>query len=69
MSHDSVVQCRKNVQRISKNHMINNLVGAYLRANPSKKRPEEDLKELDSRNKVKTDMNYSDNMVIIKYGS
>ena len=44
--------------RISKNHIINNLVDAYLRANPDKKRPEEDLRELDSKNKITVDMDY-----------
>lgn len=47
---------RNKVDRISKNHIVNNLVEAYLRANPSKKRPEEDLKELDEKNKITNDM-------------
>ena len=36
--------------------MVNNLVDAYLRANPEKRRPEEDLKELDDKNKITKDM-------------
>ena len=35
---------------------MNNLIEAYLRANPEKKRPEEDLKELDAKNKITKDM-------------
>lgn len=46
--------------RISKNHIINNLVEAYLRANPSKKRPEEDLQVLDAKNKVIRDVEFSE---------
>ena len=49
-------QCRNKVERISKNHIVNNLVAAYLRANPEKKRPGEDLQELDSKNKISHDM-------------
>ncbi len=49
-------QCRNRVERISKNHIVNNLVDAYLRSNPDKKRPEEDLKELDDKNKITKDM-------------
>ena len=28
------MQCRMKVERISKNHLVNNLVEAYLKANP-----------------------------------
>lgn len=31
-----LLQCRNKVERISKNHLVNNLVEAFLRANPSK---------------------------------
>ena len=34
----SSLQCRNMVERISKNHIVNNLVAAYLRANPGGKR-------------------------------
>ena len=54
--HVHFTQCRNKVERISKNHIVNNLVDAYLRANPHKKRPEEDLKELDAKNKITKDM-------------
>lgn len=50
------LQCRIRVECIRKNHIVNNLIEAYLRANPEKKRPEEDLKELDAKNKITKDM-------------
>ena len=50
------MQCRIRVECIRKNHIVNNLIEAYLRANPEKKRPEEDLKELDAKNKITKDM-------------
>lgn len=50
------IQCRIRVECIRKNHIVNNLIEAYLRANPEKKRPEEDLKELDAKNKITKDM-------------
>jgi E3 ubiquitin-protein ligase CHFR len=50
--------CRGKVERISKNHLVNNLVDAFLRANPERKRKEEDLKELDEKNKITRDMLY-----------
>ena len=49
-------QCRIHVKCIRKNHIVNNLIEAYLRANPEKKRPEEDIKELDAKNKIAKDM-------------
>lgn len=49
-------QCRNKVERISKNHIVNNLVEAYLRAHPERKRAAEDLKELDDKNKITRDM-------------
>ncbi len=45
-----------NVERINKNHIVNNLVEAYFKQHPEKKRPEEDLKELDEKNKITRDM-------------
>ena len=42
--------------RINKNHLVNNLVEAYLKANPKKKRPDDEIKELNEKNKITTDM-------------
>ncbi|CAG5123368.1 unnamed protein product, partial [Candidula unifasciata] len=50
--------CRLKVTRISKNHIVNNLVEAYLKGKPDKKRLEADIKELDSKNKITRDMLY-----------
>ncbi|XP_074527141.1 E3 ubiquitin-protein ligase CHFR [Halichoeres trimaculatus] len=48
--------CRCPVERIRKNHILNNLVEAYLLQHPEKCRSEEDLKSMDSRNKITQDM-------------
>ncbi|KAM3610304.1 uncharacterized protein V6R79_002096 [Siganus canaliculatus] len=48
--------CRCPVKRIRKNHILNNLVEAYLLQHPEKSRSEEDLKSMDSRNKITQDM-------------
>ncbi|XP_014026355.1 E3 ubiquitin-protein ligase CHFR isoform X3 [Salmo salar] len=48
--------CRCPVERIRKNHILNNLVEAYLIQNPEKCRSEEDLKSMDSHNKITRDM-------------
>uniref|UniRef100_A0A667ZDY9 E3 ubiquitin-protein ligase CHFR n=1 Tax=Myripristis murdjan TaxID=586833 RepID=A0A667ZDY9_9TELE len=48
--------CRCPVERIRKNHILNNLVEAYLIQHPEKCRSEEDLKSMDSRNKITQDM-------------
>ncbi|KAM9858708.1 E3 ubiquitin-protein ligase CHFR isoform 2-T4 [Aulostomus maculatus] len=48
--------CRCPVERIRKNHMLNNLVEAYLIQHPDKCRSEEDLKSMDRRNKISQDM-------------
>ncbi|XP_078141366.1 E3 ubiquitin-protein ligase CHFR isoform X1 [Centroberyx gerrardi] len=48
--------CRCPVERIRKNHILNNLVEAYLTQHPEKCRSEEDLKSMDSRNKITQDM-------------
>lgn len=50
--------CRMKVDRINKNHIVNNLIEAYLKENPGKKRDEEDIKELDAKNKISRDMLY-----------
>ncbi|TNM90046.1 E3 ubiquitin-protein ligase CHFR isoform X1 [Takifugu flavidus] len=48
--------CRCPVERIRKNHILNNLVEAYLIQHPEKCRSEEDLKSMDGRNKITQDM-------------
>uniref|UniRef100_A0A8C8DMK0 E3 ubiquitin-protein ligase CHFR n=1 Tax=Oryzias sinensis TaxID=183150 RepID=A0A8C8DMK0_9TELE len=48
--------CRCPVERICKNHFLNNLVEAYLTQHPEKCRSEEDLKSMDSRNRITQDM-------------
>ncbi|KAK2902450.1 E3 ubiquitin-protein ligase CHFR isoform X1 [Channa argus] len=48
--------CRCPVERICKNHILNNLVEAYLNQHPEKCRSEEDLKSMDSRNRITQDM-------------
>uniref|UniRef100_A0A669D8R7 E3 ubiquitin-protein ligase CHFR n=1 Tax=Oreochromis niloticus TaxID=8128 RepID=A0A669D8R7_ORENI len=48
--------CRCPVERIHKNHILNNLVEAYLIQHPEKCRSEDDLKSMDSRNKITQDM-------------
>ncbi|XP_076469271.1 E3 ubiquitin-protein ligase CHFR-like [Babylonia areolata] len=50
--------CRGKVDRINKNHIVNNLVEAYLKEHPEKRRPEEDTKELDAKNKITRDQLY-----------
>ncbi|ELU13559.1 hypothetical protein CAPTEDRAFT_218257 [Capitella teleta] len=48
--------CRLTVDRVNKNHIVNNLVEAYLASHPDKKRPAEDLAELDAKNKINEEM-------------
>ncbi|TRY87715.1 hypothetical protein DNTS_018539 [Danionella cerebrum] len=48
--------CRCPVERIRKNHILNNLVEAYLLQHPEKCRNEEDLRNMDARNKITQDM-------------
>ncbi|XP_041957982.1 E3 ubiquitin-protein ligase CHFR [Alosa sapidissima] len=48
--------CRCPVERIRKNHILNNLVEAYLQQHPEKCRSEEDLRSMDMRNKITQDM-------------
>ena len=47
-------QCRNIVKQVRKNHIVNNLVAAYLKEHPEKRRPEEDIKELDEKNKIQS---------------
>lgn len=51
-------QCRVRVKRISKNHIVNNLAISFLKSNPDKKRSDEDLAELDSKNKITKEILY-----------
>ncbi|XP_034026974.1 E3 ubiquitin-protein ligase CHFR-like isoform X2 [Thalassophryne amazonica] len=48
--------CRCPVERLRKNHILNNLVEAYLIQHPEKSRSEEDLKNMDRQNKITQDM-------------
>ncbi|MGH0186170.1 UNVERIFIED_CONTAM: hypothetical protein FKN15_020431 [Acipenser sinensis] len=48
--------CRCPVERIRKNHILNNLVEAYLQQHPEKCRSEEDLQSMDKRNRITQDM-------------
>uniref|UniRef100_A0A667H867 E3 ubiquitin-protein ligase CHFR n=1 Tax=Lynx canadensis TaxID=61383 RepID=A0A667H867_LYNCA len=48
--------CRCPVERICKNHILNNLVEAYLLQHPDKSRSEEDMRSMAARNKITQDM-------------
>ncbi|XP_060740371.1 E3 ubiquitin-protein ligase CHFR [Tachysurus vachellii] len=48
--------CRCPVERIRKNHILNNLVEAYVLQHPEKCRSEEDIRSMDARNKITQDM-------------
>ncbi|XP_066510581.1 E3 ubiquitin-protein ligase CHFR-like isoform X2 [Hoplias malabaricus] len=48
--------CRCPVERIRKNHILNNLVEAYLLQHPEKCRSEADVRSMDARNKITQDM-------------
>lgn len=48
--------CRKVVKRVCKNHIVNNLVEAYLKVHPNKKRDAEEIAEMDAKNKITSDM-------------
>uniref|UniRef100_A0A8D0HDW4 E3 ubiquitin-protein ligase CHFR n=1 Tax=Sphenodon punctatus TaxID=8508 RepID=A0A8D0HDW4_SPHPU len=48
--------CRCPVERICKNHILNNLFEAYLIQHPEKCRNEEDVRSMDARNKITQDM-------------
>nr|XP_021483858.1 E3 ubiquitin-protein ligase CHFR-like isoform X1 [Meriones unguiculatus] len=48
--------CRCPVERICKNHILNNLVEAYLIQHPDKSRSKEDVKNMDAKNKITQDM-------------
>ena len=48
--------CRLKVTRISKNHIVNNLIEAYLKNNPDRKRSQEEIFKLNQKNKITNDM-------------
>ncbi|XP_033627192.1 E3 ubiquitin-protein ligase CHFR-like [Asterias rubens] len=48
--------CRNNVERISRNFIVNNLVEAFVKEHPDKKRSEEETAEMDAKNKITRDM-------------
>ncbi|GFR59170.1 E3 ubiquitin-protein ligase CHFR [Elysia marginata] len=56
--------CRVKVDRINKNHIVNNLVEAYLKLNPDKIRPAEDIDALEAKNKITRDMLYPVNQQV-----
>lgn len=51
-------QCRNSVQRVCKNHILNNLVEAYLKDHPEKMRSNSELEELNTKNTITHDMLY-----------
>ncbi|XP_076340125.1 E3 ubiquitin-protein ligase CHFR-like [Tachypleus tridentatus] len=51
-------QCRCRVERLSRNHLVKNLVEAYITKHPEKKRSEEEIELLNSRDRIKDDMLY-----------
>jgi len=53
---DECPVCRLKVERISKNHLVNNLIESYLKEKPDKKRNEDEIKNLNEKNKIKNDM-------------
>ncbi|CAD8171487.1 unnamed protein product [Paramecium pentaurelia] len=61
--------CRKDVQTVNKNPMVNNFVEKYLIMHPDKKRSPEEYKEMDSKNKIKGDaliFNSSESISIVQ---
>lgn len=56
-------QCRMTVDRIAPNYVVNNLIEAYLKQHPNKKRDEEDLRELDEKNKITQEMLFPKSML------
>ena len=49
---DACPHCRGDVEEISRNHMLNNMIDAWLDANPHLKRDPHDLKELDAQDEL-----------------
>ena len=54
-NNETCPQCRKIVHSVAENHTINNLVSAYLKMNPEKRRNAADLALLDAWNKITDD--------------
>lgn len=48
--------CRKTVERISKNCLINNIVESFLKKNSKKKRSDSEIKIMNEKNKIDQDM-------------
>jgi E3 ubiquitin-protein ligase CHFR len=48
--------CKGQVKRVAKNHILNNIVESYLASNPDKKRPKQDLDELNEKSKIVHEM-------------
>ena len=48
--------CRAQVERISKNHTIQNLIEKFVANNPDKARSKEIIEELNKKNKITHDM-------------
>lgn len=44
--------CRTGIKEVRRNHTLRNLVDKYMEAHPDKKRPQEDIEELNKKNKV-----------------
>lgn len=45
-------QCRTPVDEIARNHTLVNIIETFLEANPSFKRPADELKDLDERDRL-----------------
>lgn len=48
--HTSCPTCRREGERVTRNHQLTNIVESYLQANPDKKRPPEEYAEMDKVN-------------------
>ena len=48
--------CRKKVERISKNYLINNIVETFLKKNTKKKRSDSEIKTMNEKNKIYQEM-------------
>ena len=49
---DGCPQCREVVEEVSRNHTLNNIIEAFVIANPQLKRDADDLESLDARDKL-----------------
>ncbi|EGD77413.1 hypothetical protein PTSG_12744 [Salpingoeca rosetta] len=52
-SNSTCPDCRVNVRKMRRNHLVNNLVGVYLKSHPDKKRDAADIATLDAANQLK----------------